>query len=222
MWYQTLNRTQPYLKNYRRWNMWYDYNNPRHMEIKRIRVTLFDHWVRRMCKHEAFTRYFMVAVWAPFVFFLYKQKKKFSPLPPKEESYYEVPQIVANIGRNAYGYETRAGKSFEHIMSVIMGGDLLNHILESDADQYRSDEQQDEDAGLTGDFSEEDILDLHRAPKHEPHLGIVYRHPNQHYLNEAPNDLLSPYMIKGEVFPVGHANHISHNGNHSSHSSHSH
>ncbi len=33
VWYQHLNRTTPYMKNYRRWNMWYDFNNPKHHEI---------------------------------------------------------------------------------------------------------------------------------------------------------------------------------------------
>ena len=56
----------------------------------------------------------------------------------------------------------------------------------------------DDGQGLAGDLSEEDILDLRREKKHEPHIGIVYRHPHKHYLNESPNDLLSPYKVVGE------------------------
>ena len=36
VWYQHLNRTNLYLKNYRRWNMWYDFNNPKHHEISNL------------------------------------------------------------------------------------------------------------------------------------------------------------------------------------------
>ena len=56
----------------------------------------------------------------------------------------------------------------------------------------------DDGQGLAGDLSEEDILDLRREKKHEPHIGIVYRHPHKHYLNESPNDLLSPYKVVGD------------------------
>jgi hypothetical protein len=107
-------------------------------------------------------------------------------------------QYVANIGRNTFGFETRAGKSFEHVLSSVLGQEIMTHILNQDADIFRSEELQDEDQGLAGDFSEEDILDIHREKKHEPHLGIVYRHPHRHHLNEAPNDLLSPYALVGE------------------------
>jgi hypothetical protein len=130
-------------------------------------------------------------------------------------------QYVANIGRNPFGFETRVGKSFEHVISVALGGEIMTHILNQDADMFRTEELQDEDQGLSGDFSEEDILDLYRDKKHEPHLGIVYRHPHRHHLNEAPNDLLSPYKIVGEQLPeVKHHEH-QHNPNHShSHGSH--
>ncbi len=44
----------------------------------------------------------------------------------------------------------------------------------------RAEELADEDQGLAGDLSEEDYLDLKRELKHEPHMGIVYRHPHKH------------------------------------------
>jgi len=57
-------------------------------------------------------------------------------------------------------------------------------------------------------FINKDILDLHRDKKHEPHMGIVYRHPHRHFLNEGPNDVLSPYKVEGEhLKPSGHAHH---------------
>jgi hypothetical protein len=111
---------------------------------------------------------------------------------------YTGPEYIGALGRNPYGYETRVGKSFEHVISVLLGGEIMTHILNQDSDIFRTEELQDEDQGLMGDFSEEDILDLHREKKHEPHLGIVYRHPGKHYLNEKPNDLLSPYKVVGE------------------------
>ena len=51
---------------------------------------------------------------------------------------------------------------------------------------------------MSGDLSEEDAMDLLKENGHEPHLGIVYRHPHKHYLNEKPNDFLSQYRIEGE------------------------
>lgn len=82
----------------------------------------------------------------------------------------------------------------------------MSHIFNSDSDTFRAEQIGDDDQGLSGDLSEEDILDLYREKKHEPHLGVVYRNPQYHYLNEAPNDLLSPYKVKGE----GHQSHSHH------------
>lgn len=107
-------------------------------------------------------------------------------------------QYVASIGRNQFGFETRATKSFEHVMGVMLGNEIMNHILNQDSDMFRAEQLGDDGQGLSGDFAEEDILDLHREKKHEPHLGIVYRHPHRHYLNDSPNDLLSPYKVVGE------------------------
>jgi hypothetical protein len=198
MWYQALNRSQPYLKTYRRWNMWYDYNNPKHHEIKRLRTTFIEHFGRRLFKHEAYLRFFGAVCFVPFIFFVMKQRSKYKKLKEPEPSVYSSSHLIANIGRNTYGFETRTSKSFEMTLSVVLGGDLLNHILSADSDAFRSEESQDEDAGLSGDFTEEDILDLHREKKHEPHMGIVYRHPHRHFLNEGPNDILSPYKVEGE------------------------
>jgi hypothetical protein len=206
MWYQGLDRSVPYAKDYRRWNLWYDYNNPKHHEIKRLRTTFIEHVARRLFKHEAYLRFFGAFCFIPFLFFLWKQRSKYRQTKQPEPSIYSTAQLIANIGRNTYGFETRANRSFEQALSVVVGGDLMNHILSADSDQFRSEEQQDEDA----DFTEEDILDLYRDKKHEPHLGIVFRHPHRHHLNDSPNDLLSPYKVSGEVLPQqGH-----HHGHH--------
>lgn len=111
---------------------------------------------------------------------------------------YSGAEYVATLGRNSYGFESRAAKSFEHAISVVLGGEIMTHILNQDADIFRTEELQDEDQGLAGDFTEEDILDLHREKHHEPHLGIVYRHPARHHLNDKASDLLSPYKVVGE------------------------
>ena len=211
MWYQGLDRSVPYAKDYRRWNLWYDYNNPKHHEIKRLRTTFIEHIARRLFKHEAYLRFFGAFCFIPFLFFLWKQRSKYRQPQQPEPSIYSTAQLIANIGRNTYGFETRANRSFEQALSVVVGGDLMNHILSADSDQFRSEEQQDEDAGLSGDFTEEDILDLYRDKKHEPHLGIVFRHPHRHHLNDAPNDLLTPYKVSGEVLPQsGHGHHGHH------------
>ncbi len=85
MWYQYLNRSQPYLKNYRRWNMWYNHNNPQHREIKRLKAIWLEHALRRLCKWEAHTRFFIAFCLFPMGFWLAKQKKKFSkPKAPEE------------------------------------------------------------------------------------------------------------------------------------------
>lgn len=74
----------------------------------------------------------------------------------------------------------------------------MSHIFNADSDTFRAEQIGDDDQGLSGDLSEEDILDLYREKKYEPHLGIVYRNPQYHYLNDAQNDLLSPYKEIGE------------------------
>lgn len=209
MWYQSLDRSQPYAKDYRRWNLWYDFNNPKHHEIKRLRTTFIEHIARRFFKHEAYLRFFGAMCFVPFIVFCFKQRSKYKKLKEPEQSIYSTPQLIANIGRNHFGFETRANRSFEQVLAIVVGGDLLNHILNADADIFRTEEGQDEDAGLFGDFAEEDVVDLFREKKHEPHLGIVYRHPHKHHLNQAPNDLLSPYKVEGEVLPKknnGHGN----------------
>ena len=64
-------------------------------------------------------------------------------------------------------------------------------------------------------MSEEDILDLMKDDsKHPPHLGIVYRNPQLHYLNDKPSDILSCYKIAGEK-PVNNTHdHASHSAHH--------
>jgi len=198
VWYEHLNRSTPYLKNYRRWNMWYDYNNSKHHEIRRMRSLWLEHILRRMTKHEAHTRFFLFFVVGPMLFWLNKTKKRFAAEPEPEPFLYSGPQYVAAIGRNQMGFESSAAKSFEHVMSIILGNEIMSHILNQDADVFKAEELSDDDQGLSGDLSEEDALDLLKDVKPEPHLGIVYRHPNAHYLNEKPNDFLSVYKLEGE------------------------
>ena len=71
----------------------------------------------------------------------------------------------------------------------------MSHILQQDSDPFRQSELGDEDQGLAGDFSELDILELRKEKNHLPHVGIVYSRPEMHYLNEKPNDYLSPYKV---------------------------
>lgn len=164
-----------------------------------MRSLWLEHILKRFTKHEAHTRFFLFFVVGPFLFFLNKSKKRFSKDPEPEPFLYSGPQYVATIGRNQMGFETRAAKSFEHVMSIILGNEIMNHILNQDGDIFKAEELSDDDQGLTGDLSEEDALDLLRESQHEPHLGIVYRHPHKHYLNEKPNDFLSQYRIEGET-----------------------
>jgi hypothetical protein len=103
-------------------------------------------------------------------------------------------------------------------MGVMLGNEIMNHILSQDSDMFRAEQLGDDGQGLSGDFAEEDILDLHREKKHEPHLGIVYRHPHRHYLNDSPNDLLSPYKVVGEELSVNKHHHDQHT--HHSHTKH--
>lgn len=191
-----LNRSQPYMKNYRRMNLWYDYNNIKHWEVGKATMSWPVHFVKRVCKHDFHFRAFNMFFGLPFFLFLLNQRKKFKPKKEeKKENYYGYAQYVANIGRNHYGFETRVTKSFEHTLSAVVGDEVLNHILNMDGVQSRTEANQDESAGLAGDFAEEDIVDIYREEKHDPHLGIVYRHPHKHYLNDSPNDLLSPYKV---------------------------
>jgi hypothetical protein len=121
---------------------------------------------------------------------------------------------VATIGRNQYGYESRVTKSFEHSLSVLFGKEILGHIFSQDMDTFRQEHLTDLDAGLAGDMNEEDILDLMKeGDKHPPHMGIVYRHPDKHYLNDKPSDLLSCYKVVGE----GETSHKSHGQGHGHH-----
>ena len=114
-------------------------------------------------------------------------------------AYFSGAQFVAAIGRNQYGYETRVTKSFEHSLSILLGKEILGHTLSQDFDIFRQEHLADLDSGLAGDMNEEDVLDLMKDnSKHAPHLGICYRNPQHHYLNDKPNDLLSPYRVVGE------------------------
>ena len=125
--------------------------------------------------------------------------------------YFTGAMYIASIGRNQYGYETRVTKSFEHSLSVLLGKEILGHIFSQDFDSFRQEHLADLDSGLAGDMSEEDVLDLMKdIDKHPPHMGVVYRNPHLHYLNDKPNDLLSPYRVVGEsnhqAQAHGHAN----------------
>lgn len=195
VWYENLDRSKPYLKNFRGWNLWYNYNNGNHHEMKRLRTSYIEHWLRRMGKHEAHARTFASFVLLPFAFWLFKTFKRFRPVKEEEEMIYNSDQYVASIGRNPYGFETRATKSFESAIGVLLGKEILNHILSQDSDMFRQEELGDEDDGLVGDFTEDDILNLRKTPGHAPHIGVVLFHPDKHYLNEKPNDFLSPYKV---------------------------
>ena len=195
--------------------MWYNYNNGKHADMHKIRVPYFYYWYRRLTKHEAIARYMGATVFLPFLVWLNSQKKRFAALPKEEESLYSGAQYVATIGRNQYGFETRAAKSFEHGLSTVLGVEIFGHILSQDVDMFRAEELSDEDGGLTGDFSEEDILALRKEPNHAPHVGIVFFRPEMHYLNEKPNDFLSPYKVVGENIPKSsHGHEESHKGHH--------
>ncbi len=199
VWYENLNRKNPYIKDYRGWNLWYNYNNGKHHEMKRVRMIWFDHWLNRMSKHEGHARFFSAIVILPFLAWSFKTYKRFTPLKEQEEQIFSNSQYIANIGRNQFGFETRATKSFEHAIAVILGGEILGHILSQDSDVFRQEELGDEDKGLAGDFAEDDIVQLRKNPGHVPHVGIVFFRPEKHYLNEKPNDFLSPYKVVGEV-----------------------
>lgn len=128
--------------------------------------------------------------------------------------YFTGAMYIATIGRNQYGYETRVTKSFEHSLSVLLGKEILGHIFSQDFDSFRQEHLADLDSGLAGDMSEEDVLDLMKdIDKHPPHLGVVYRNPHLHYLNDKPSDLLSPYKVVGETSHQSHAQ-TSHGSSH--------
>jgi len=199
VWYENLDRSKPYIKDYRGFNLWYDWNNGKHHDMKRIRSVWFNHWLYRMTKHEAHARFFGYMCILPFFSFAFKTINRFRPKVIKEEeSLYSSAQFIATISRNQYGFETRASKSFEHAIGVLLGKNMMSHILSQDKDVFRQEELGDEDRGLAGDFTEEDILSLKKEENHLPHVGIVYRRPEKHYLNAKPNDFLSPYKVVGE------------------------
>jgi len=84
VWYESLRRDVPYIKNYRRWNLWYDFNNPKHQEIRRLKMTWFEHWVKRICKHEAHARFALAFIGVPLFFFLNKCRNRFMKDPEPE------------------------------------------------------------------------------------------------------------------------------------------
>lgn len=196
LWYQYYDRSKPYLKEYKGFNLWYDYNNGKHHDMRRVRTVWLEHWVRRFCRHEAYSRAFGYLIVLPMFLYLYKTYNRFKPEKKKDDtSIYSGAQFVAALGRNQYGFESRVSKSFEHSIGVIMGKEIMSHILQQDSDPFRQSELGDEDQGLAGDFSELDILELRKEKNHLPHVGIVYSRPEMHYLNEKPNDYLSPYKV---------------------------
>lgn len=198
VWYEMLDRSRPYVKNHRGWNLWYNYNNGKHYEMHRMKYVYFDHWLRRFTKTEGAFRFVGAYLFLPFLFWAYKTYKRFGIPPKEEESLYSEVQQVANLSRNPYGFETRAAKSFEHMLGILLGKEIMGHILSQDSDIFRQEELGDEDEGLVGDFTEEDVLHLRKQVGHSPHVGIVFFEPDRHYLNEKPNDFLSPYKVVGE------------------------
>jgi hypothetical protein len=88
VWYQNLDRSKPYLKNFRRWSLWYDYNNAKHHEIKKMRMNWLEAMMRRFFKHEAYFRFFAVFCGLPFLFFLKKSMNRYSKPAEPEESFF--------------------------------------------------------------------------------------------------------------------------------------
>ncbi len=79
VWYENLNRTYPYRKNFRKWNLWYDYNNPKHYEIKAIRLSMLSYFLKRLFKHEANFKYFKVICFFPLLLLISKAKRYSKP-----------------------------------------------------------------------------------------------------------------------------------------------
>ncbi len=164
-----------------------------------MRSLWLEHWLKRITKHEAHTRFFIFFCIIPFFAYINKSRKRFMKDPDPEEILYSGPQYVATIGRNQMGFETRAAKTFEHVMSIILGEEIMGHILNQDSTVFKAEELSDDDGGLAGDLSEEDALELLKEDQHESHIGIVYRHPQANYLKKKPNDFLSQYRVEGEL-----------------------
>ena len=84
-WYESLDRSTQYTKNYRRWNLFYDFNNSKHHEMKRLRSLWVEHWMRRLFKHEAHLRFFLAVVGCPALFWINGFRKRFKAKPAEED-----------------------------------------------------------------------------------------------------------------------------------------
>merc|ERR1712032_1171768 len=93
------------------------------------KMTWFEHWIKRLCKHESHSRFALAFLGIPFALFILKQRKKYKKDPEAEASIYSGAQYVAAIGRNQFGFETRATKSFEHALSVLLGNEIMSHVF---------------------------------------------------------------------------------------------
>lgn len=47
-------------------------------------MTWFEHWIKRLCKHEAYARFSLAFFGVPFIVFLNKSRKRFKKDPEPE------------------------------------------------------------------------------------------------------------------------------------------
>ena len=197
MYYNYLNRDQPYLRSYRTQNLWLDQYQEK---IRTPRITAFHiGFLKRMGKSYSGTRV-MANLWGltfcAGVKFLLKFTSKGETDPKEAEVYFRLNSIFS---KNKYGYNTRFMSDFDLLLESILNERFIDESTLYYDNPVVMKEIEDMELGLSGEVSEADIKEWIKDSHEHGSMAKTFRYPDRVGTNYPKSDDLSIY----KVHPLG-------------------
>lgn len=137
------------------------------------------------------------ALWSMTVIGAIKASFAFSELPKdKSVENEENFRLVSIFAKNKYGYNTRFMSDFELFLESILNEKFLDNSILYYDDEMTATEVEDQEAGLAGNFSQQDVAGLLHDKQHHDHDSFkAVRFPDRVGTNYPKGDALSCYKI---------------------------
>lgn len=137
------------------------------------------------------------ALWSITLTAAIKASFSFSELPAdKSVENEENFRLVSIFAKNKYGYNTRFMSDFELFLESVLNEKFLDNSILYYDDEMTATEVEDQEAGLAGNFSHDDVAGLlHDKQSHDHSSYKAVRHPDRVGTNYPKGDALSCYKI---------------------------
>ena len=110
--------------------------------------------------------------------------------PDDDEIYYRLQSIFA---KNKYGYATRFMSDFDLLLFGVLNERFIDESTAYYKDPVVSNEVEDMEKGLSGEFSDDDIRNLVKDQNEHGAGNKFFRYPGRVATNYQPSDDLSIY-----------------------------